>query len=142
MEERNSLTNVWNATISTSIIFQCTRTLPHTPSWGDWIFMWTSTHKVDVDGFHGRAPVGRRYLDGEINRKWQNAGLLSQAIHRTSLILTSFLEWIAAVVIDSDIKSCFLLYFVNGKELWIWTYLFWIASSYACYWLIIQMARL
>ena len=49
MEEGNSSTNVWNATVSTSSIFQCTRTLAHTPSWGDWI-MWIGKHKVDVDG--------------------------------------------------------------------------------------------
>ena len=53
MEEINSSANVWNAKVSTSDIFQCTRTLPHTPSWGYWI-VWTSTHKVNVDG--GEAP--------------------------------------------------------------------------------------
>ena len=53
LEERNSSANVWNEKVSTSNIFQCTRTLIDTPSWGDWN-VWTNTQKVNVDC--GEAP--------------------------------------------------------------------------------------
>jgi len=50
LEEKNSSSNVWNEKLYTSIIFQSTRTLPHTPTWGYWEVS-TCTPKVNVDGW-------------------------------------------------------------------------------------------
>ena len=50
MEETNSLSNVLNEKWSTSIVFQCTRELPYTPSWGDWKVC-MCTHNVNVSGW-------------------------------------------------------------------------------------------
>ena len=50
MEEKNSTASVWNAKVFASNIFQCSRTLPHTSSWGDWI-VWTCINWVNVDGW-------------------------------------------------------------------------------------------
>ena len=50
MEDKNLSTNVWNEKVISLNFFQHTRTLPHTPSWGDWV-VWTYAYKVNVDGW-------------------------------------------------------------------------------------------
>ena len=49
LENKNSPTNIWDVKLYASNLFQCTWTLPHTPSGRDWNML-RHTHKVNVVG--------------------------------------------------------------------------------------------